>query len=106
MYLRSLVSQYSSDNKSKKQQQQQHYYIQKYHNSSLLAEYVIVENKPYFAVAKSNGVGSSQITLEESITPDKTTTQLKPYELMSYINKPYIFESRQDFDDFVEKAQL
>jgi hypothetical protein len=97
-----------SQNRKKQEKnniKKQQYFIQKYHDSNTLAESVIVEGKPYFAVAKSNNNSAEpQITLEESLTPDKPS-ELKPYELISYINKPYIFKSRQEFDDFIEKAK-
>ena len=40
----------------------------------------------------------------ESITLDETTV-LKPPELISYLNKPYVFESEEEFYQYVENAK-
>jgi hypothetical protein len=71
-----------------------------------LAEAVIVGRKPYFAVAspKLGNPDEVSITLQESIPLDDNTA-LKPYELTSYINKPYFFKSKQEFEKIVDNAR-
>jgi hypothetical protein len=80
-------------------------YIQKHHDGDLLAEAIIIGRKPYFAVAAPK-VGNPEqvsITLQDSIQVDETTV-LRPLELISYINKPYIFKSEQEFFELVENT--
>ena len=74
-------------------------FIQKYHERDFLAEAVIVGRKPYFAVAspKLGNPDEVAITLHQSIPLDENTT-LRPYELTSYINKPYVFKSKEEFE--------
>jgi hypothetical protein len=81
-------------------------FIQKYHEGDFLAEAVIVGRKPYFAVAspKLGNPDEVSITLQESIPLDENTT-LKPYELTSYINKPYVFKSKEEFEKIVDNAR-
>jgi hypothetical protein len=69
------------------------YYVQKHRELESLAESVIIAGKPYFAVArpKPDSPSETQFTFEESITLADETTELRPYELMSYMNKPYAF---------------
>jgi hypothetical protein len=65
--------------------------IQKHHDGDLLAEAIIIGRKPYFAVAapKVGNPDQVSITLQDSIQVDETTI-LKPPEITSYINKPYM----------------
>lgn len=46
----------------------------------------------------------SSIILVESI-PLYETTVLKPTELMSYLNKPYVFQSKEQFYEYVENVK-
>jgi hypothetical protein len=45
------------------------------------------------------------MTLEEQSIPFTDTSEFKPLELTSYMNKPHVFKSREDFDSFVQKAK-
>jgi hypothetical protein len=82
-------------------------YIQKYREPESLAESVIISGKPYFAVArpKPYNLSEIQITFEESITLADEITELRPYEVMSYMNKPYIFRSDEEFKSYLEAAR-
>ena len=78
-------------------------YVQKYSNDSLLAEAIIIEGKPCFAVVYTEG---GRITLEEEIPlNDSRNTVLKAPDTSSYINKPYSFASVTEFEDYIEKAR-
>jgi hypothetical protein len=90
------------DNKAKNKER----YIQKYHEGDLLAEAIIIAGKPWFAVAapKVGDPDEVSIILQESIQLDETTI-LKPFEFTSYINKPYIFKSKQEFDEIIENTR-
>lgn len=84
-------------------------YSQKYAENDYLAEAVLIENKPYFAVSSKLNNNSNinefpSIVLHESIPLDETTI-LKPTELMSYLNKPYVFESKEEFYQYVENIK-
>ena len=78
-------------------------YSQKYVGNDYLAEAILIGNKPYFAVSikrifseidgnvdVDNNSKFPSIVLQESIPLDETTI-LKPTELISYLNKPYVF---------------
>jgi hypothetical protein len=79
-------------------------YIQKYSDNDLLAEAVIVDNTTYFAVSRPDTNGQVIITLEKSI-PLSETSGYKPYEKEAYLNKPYSFKSKEEFDLKIEKAK-
>jgi hypothetical protein len=82
-------------------------YLQKYHeNNDLLTEAIIIGGKPYFAIAapKFGSPDESSIILQESIPMNESAT-LKPLEFISYINKPYIFKSEQEFQQFTDIAK-
>jgi hypothetical protein len=83
------------------------YYVQKYHESESLAESLIISGKPYFAVArpKPDNPSEIQITFEESITLADETSELRPFELMSYMNKPYLFRSNNELESYLELAR-
>jgi hypothetical protein len=78
-------------------------YSQKYAGKDCLAEAVLIGNKPYFAVStKLNDINAfPSIVLLESIPLDETTI-LKPTEVMSYLNKPYTFQTKEEFNEYVE----
>jgi hypothetical protein len=93
------------DDKNKKAKNKERY-VQKYHEGDLLAEAIIVGGKPCFAVAapKVGNPDEVSIILQESIQLDEATT-LKPFEFTSYINKPYMFKSKQEFDKLIEDTR-
>lgn len=80
-------------------------YIQKYRESESLAESVIISGKPYFAVARPDNLSEIQVTFEESTTLADEITELRPYEMMSYMNMPYIFRSDEEFKPYLEEAR-
>ena len=89
--------------KSEKEEKKKFEYIQKYSNDRLLAEAVIIEGKPWFAVVSTK---DGRITLEEEIPlNDSKKTVLRAPDLSSYINKPYSFASVSEFEDYLEKAR-
>ena len=68
--------------------------IQKFRPDACLAEAVIVSGKSYFAIAAQGG-----ITLEKSLD------DFIPPSAASYMNRPYVFKSKEEFDEIVEKAK-
>ena len=98
---------YDSDVKHEPEQQsrneiKRYEYAQKYSNDRLLAEAIIIEGKPCFAVVSSE---DGQITLKEEIPlNDSKKTILRAPDISSYINKPYSFASKSEFEDYIEKA--
>ena len=85
--------------KVKKSKTKQHY-VQKYRGNDFLSEAVIIEGKPHFAIARDKG---DSITLESSIEVNGEIF-LPPIQRM-YLNRPYIFESKEEFDNFAEVAK-
>jgi hypothetical protein len=79
-------------------------FIQKYSDDNLLAEAIIVDGIPYFAVSQLNPKGEVIITLERSI-PISETSGYKPYEKEAYLNKPYTFKSKEYFESVIEDAK-
>jgi hypothetical protein len=94
-------------------------FSQKYAGNDYLAEAVLIGNKPYFAVSikrnftdiedvdydnYGNNNNFPSIVLQDSIPLDETTL-LKPTESISYLNKPYIFESKEEFYQYVENGK-
>jgi hypothetical protein len=83
-------------------------YSQKYAGKDYLVEAILIEkeNKPYFAVStKLNKINDfPSIVLLESIPLDENTV-LIPTEAMSYLNKPYIFESKEAFYEYIEHVK-
>jgi hypothetical protein len=80
-------------------------FIQKCSTSSIIAESVIIGNTPYFAVARiTDDNRSVNITLEDSI-PISDTIEYRPFEKEAYLNRPYSFKSKEEFDDTIEKAK-
>jgi hypothetical protein len=80
-------------------------FIQKYSNLSMVAESVIVAGIPYFAVARTTEANNAvNITLEDSI-PITDTIEYRPFQNEAYLNKPYSFKSREEFDLTIEKAK-
>ena len=103
----------SSSSKGQHQQSQQKKqegkveYVQKYSQGNTLVEAVIIGNKPYFAVVDFTAnmdvpkFVMPAITLQEAVRPDEKTI-LKPE---SCSNRPYSFKSKEDFDNYIEKAR-
>lgn len=83
---------------NKKTSKKRERYIQKYRGDNFLAEAVIVEGIPFFT---TNNDGT--ITLEESIE-EYGETFLPPTHRM-YMSRPYVFKSKQEFDEMVERAK-
>jgi len=103
-------------------------FSQKYAGNDYLAEAVLIGNKPYFAISIKRSLLSNSeniidtaddiediscnnnnnyfpsIVLQESIPLDETTI-LKPTESISYLNKPYVFESKEEFYQYVENGK-
>jgi hypothetical protein len=104
-------------------------FSQKYADNDYLAEAILIGNKPYFAVSikrsllcsnseniidtaddnddiscNNNNNYFPSIVLQESIPLDETTI-LKPLEFISYLNKPYVFESKEEFYQYVENGK-
>jgi hypothetical protein len=77
------------------------HFVQKCTEADFIAEAVIVAGIPYFAVARPK---SGDITLEKSI-PIDDTSECKPFELPAYLNEPYRFSSKKDFDSCIAKAR-
>jgi hypothetical protein len=89
--------------KSEEEEKKRFEYVQKYSNDILLAEAIIIEGKPCFAVvSKEDG----RITLEVEIPlNDSKSTVLRAHDISSYINKPYSFASVGDFEDYLQRAR-
>ncbi|HLN34066.1 MAG TPA: hypothetical protein VK250_02160 [Nitrososphaeraceae archaeon] len=100
-----------SVNAEKKEEQQQRDYIkaiytQKYCGKYYLAEGVIIGNKPFFAVSKkSDNLNELPAIILQEFIPLDETTIMKPPELTSYLNKPYVFESEEKFYEYIERAK-
>jgi hypothetical protein len=75
-------------------------YIQKYRGDNFLAEAVLVAGKPVYALTNAN---NDNITLCESIE-DYDAIFLPP-ERMSYMNRPYVFTSQDEFNNAVERVK-
>jgi hypothetical protein len=76
-------------------------YIQKYSNDNFLAEAIMIDGKPNFAVVSSQGIKLA----EEIPLNDSKKTVLRPFDLNSYVNKPYTFRSQKEFDDYIQRAK-
>jgi hypothetical protein len=81
-------------------------FIQKYSTPTTIAESVIVAGIPYFALARptDENNGTINITLEDSI-PITDLIEYRPFQNEAYLNKPYSFKSREEFDLTIEKAK-
>lgn len=75
-------------------------YIQKYRGDNFLAEAVLVAGKPLYALTNAN---NDNITLCESI--EDYDAIFMPPERMSYMNRPYVFKSEEEFRDTIERAK-
>ena len=81
-------------------------FSQKYAGKDYLAEAVFIGNQPCFAVSqKVNDLNNfPSIILVDKIPLDEKTI-LKPPEEMSYLNKPYVFESKEEFYEYIESMK-
>ena len=95
-----------SGNKDRDRDSKPPHFVQKYSkpDGSLIAEAVVVADIPFFAVAR-NKYHVTNITLDESIEVTNNKTEYKPFDIQAYLNKPYTFKSRKEFDDTIEKAK-
>ena len=93
----------NQDSKEEGSKKQTHF-VQKHTEPDLIAEAVIVGGRPYFAVARSTPDNEVQITLEESISYTDNSV-FRSFELASYMNKPYTFQSKADFESCVTRAR-
>jgi hypothetical protein len=80
------------------------HFVQKHSEPGLLAEAVIVGGVPYFAVSRLN-FGKITVTLEESI-PITDRSEYKPFEASAYLNEPYKFKLKEDFEQCIQKARI
>ena len=80
------------------------HFTQKYSRPNVIAESVIVVDIPYFAVARTSENGIVNITLDNSI-PIGNKSEYRPFEVEAYLNKPYTFRSREEFDNIIEMAK-
>jgi hypothetical protein len=88
-------------NGKEKQKEKNVHFVQKHSEPGLLAEAVIVGGIPYFAVSRSS---SKEITLEPSIAIDDKS-EYKPFEPAAYLNEPYSFKSKKEFESCVQNAR-
>lgn len=81
-------------------------FSQKYSGKDYVAEAIFIGITPYFAVStKLNELNDfPSIILVDEIPLDEETI-LKPPEEMSYLNKPYVFESKEEFYEYVESMK-
>jgi hypothetical protein len=80
-------------------------FIQKYSAPSVTAESVIVGNIPYFAIARINDDDDAVNIMLEDFVPITDSIEYRPFGNESYLNKPYTFKSREEFDLTIEKAK-
>jgi hypothetical protein len=93
--------------KTEKEMNEKYEYVQKYSISeTVLAEAIIIGQKAFFAVSDFTNHEELGITLQKEIRlDDDRKTVLKPLDLVAYINKPYRFESKEEFWGYIEKAK-
>ena len=80
-----------------------HFVQKRSDGDNLLAESVIIANEPWFAVAETAN-DKTTIRLEKSV-PLTSTSEYKPFEREAYLNRPYIFKSREHFESCIENAR-
>jgi hypothetical protein len=90
------------------------HHVQKYHNvweGNELYESVLIGNEPYF-VSIDRDVGEEETHIRSRLVSgfsqtsvkDNTITKILPKELLTYISKPYVFESQIELDHYLNKA--
>jgi hypothetical protein len=90
-----------------KQNEKKVHFVQKYSEPGLLAEAVVVDGVPYFAISRLRLRANPRdvdIVLETSI-PIDDKREYKPFDVSSYLNQPYRFSSKKDFEQCIEKAR-
>src|SRR5437879_276759 len=75
-------------------------YAQKYSNDKLLAEAVLIGGNPKFLV--SHKFNSSISICDDIELQDKI---VKPFEAISYINRPYSFSSEAQLNECIHKVK-
>jgi hypothetical protein len=68
----------------------------------VFAEAVLIDKIPKFLVAK---YGTGEISIQDSISLEKENKIVKPLPAEAYINKPYSFNSKLEYDAIVEEAK-
>jgi hypothetical protein len=103
------------DEKEKKPRVIEHY-VQKYHNvweGNELHEAILIGNDPYFVcIDRDYAVDKEETSVRsrrvggfsETSAKDSTTTKIMPKGLLTYINKPYIFDSQNEIDYYLDRA--
>ena len=89
----------NSAEKEKSKSELKEEYTQVYRAQNILAEAIIIGQKSYYLV---NRLGKVQ--LEETIEISDTKV-IKPFEQSSYVNRPYIFKSKEHFNTLLERAR-
>jgi hypothetical protein len=96
----SIIQNGNGENNNQESKKKVHY-TQKYSEDDLIAEAVVIAGVPYFAVGRKN---PEKITLEKSLSVSDTS-EYRPFELAAYLTKPYIFNSKLDFESCVNRAK-
>jgi hypothetical protein len=99
----SVVPQDGKGKQNQKEKEKKVYFVQKHSEPGLLAEAVIIGGVPYFAVSKSES-DLKNITLKESI-PISDTGEYRPFDASAYLNEPYRFRTKEDFESCIQKAR-
>ncbi len=105
-----IIHEYKNGNgkvtKEEEKQDKKEIFSQKYVGKDYLAEAIFVGGQSFFAVSQkvSDFNDFPSIILAQSIPLDEKTV-LKPPEEMSYLNKPYSFESKEKFYEYVESMK-
>jgi hypothetical protein len=74
------------------------YYLQKFSNNQILAESILINNRPMFLVSENGKISiKPQLEFEDKI--------IKPPETISYVNKPYVFTSEEDVNSCIENTK-
>lgn len=93
--------------KSESQNNGKEIFAQRYTVDGSIAEAVIIQGRPKFAIAVPK-VGNpdqvSSIALHDAIEIGEDMV-IKPPEFNTYINKPYVFKSAQEFQELVQNIK-
>jgi len=79
------------------------FHVQKASNKDVLAESILINNKPYFLVSEKKDNGEVTIAIRECISI--FNGKYRPLEAVSYVNKPYSFASEEEVKLYVERAK-
>ena len=77
-------------------------YVQRFSNDQYYAEAALIDNTPKFLLIDSKAAESSIEIVDKISSIDET---IRPLKALSYINKPYTFNSNEDVKSFIEKAK-